>query len=87
MYNNEAMKLIKKIKFSWTKITSVVFFVLLLSAYAYTFAVPPATKYSTGETLDPNCGPGDPNCSVELTTIESDPIVGAVNGIIKSDGA
>ncbi len=28
------------------------------------FAVPPSTEYSPGETLDPNCAPGDTNCAV-----------------------
>lgn len=60
------IKLIKFLLRNWTKILSLSFFVLLLGAYAYTFAVPPATKYSAGETLDPICGPLDPNCTVDI---------------------
>lgn len=30
------------------------------------YAAPPASKYAPGETLDPTCGPGDVNCSVEI---------------------
>lgn len=60
------IKLIKSLKNNWTKILSVFFFIILLGAYAYTFAVPPATKYSPGEIRDPDCGPGDTNCSVEI---------------------
>ena len=29
-------------------------------------AAPPASKYNPGETLDPTCGPGDTNCTVQL---------------------
>ncbi len=49
------------------------------------FAAPPATEYDLGETLEPNCSPGDANCSVvaparsgvnnditDLTAINSD---------------
>ena len=34
------------------------------------FASPPTTPYAPGETLNPNCAPGDPNCTVyaPLTT-------------------
>lgn len=59
-------KLTKVLKTNWTKILSVFFFIILLGAYAYTFAVPPATKYSPGEIRDPDCSPGDTNCSVEI---------------------
>lgn len=30
------------------------------------YSAPPASKYEAGETLDPTCGPGDVNCSVEI---------------------
>jgi len=33
-------------------------------AGVYVFAVPPASQYSPGETLDPNCAPGATNCTV-----------------------
>lgn len=36
----------------------------LFSVVLYVFAAPPATPYSPGETLNPSCGPGDPNCTV-----------------------
>ncbi|HWA32091.1 MAG TPA: choice-of-anchor tandem repeat GloVer-containing protein, partial [Candidatus Paceibacterota bacterium] len=49
----------------------VVFWLLFLFLYAagIAYAVPPSTKYNPGETLDPNCAPGDTNCSVSLATI------------------
>lgn len=36
----------------------------LFSATVCVFAVPPDTLYSPGETTDPGCTPGSPNCSV-----------------------
>lgn len=35
------------------------------------YATPPGSPYDAGETLDPNCAPGDTNCSV-VTTIYTD---------------
>jgi len=48
------------------------------------YSAPPASKYEAGETLDPNCGPGDPNCSVttgaDLSAQDSDDLdEGATN--------
>ncbi len=37
----------------------------IFSAILYVFAEPPTSKYTFGETLDPNCSPGDTNCSVD----------------------
>src|SRR3989344_314186 len=36
----------------------------VFSAVLFVFAVPPDSKYDFGATLDPNCSPGDTNCSV-----------------------
>jgi hypothetical protein len=47
------------------KIISIVIFALLVYGGA-TFAVPPASKYSAGETLNPSCFPGSANCSVDM---------------------
>ncbi|KKW08091.1 MAG: hypothetical protein UY44_C0018G0001, partial [Candidatus Kaiserbacteria bacterium GW2011_GWA2_49_19] len=44
-------------------LTSVFLFLTLYSLYPV-FATPPSTYYTPGETLDPNCAPGDPNCAV-----------------------
>lgn len=40
-------------------------FIFIYSA-TVALAIPPATQYNPGETLDPNCAPGDTNCSVVL---------------------
>lgn len=53
---------------SFVKIISILFFIILFSAYAYTFAIPPVTKYEAGETLDPDCLPGDTNCTVNISS-------------------
>jgi Concanavalin A-like lectin/glucanases superfamily len=37
---------------------------IILGITLTAFAVPPATKYIQGETLDPTCAPGDTNCTV-----------------------
>jgi len=39
---------------------------LFFASAAILYSAPPATKYQPGETLDPTCGPGDSNCSVEI---------------------
>jgi hypothetical protein len=47
---------------------AILFFTAIYSLYPV-FAAPPTSPYGPGDTLDPNCSPGDPNCSV------ADPIV------------
>jgi hypothetical protein len=37
---------------------------LILFFYNFVKAIPPLSPYLPGETLDPNCSPGDPNCTV-----------------------
>ena len=36
----------------------------VMSFAFYAFATPPTSPYNPGETLNPNCSPGDPNCTV-----------------------
>ncbi|MBI2054440.1 MAG: hypothetical protein HYT36_03920, partial [Candidatus Staskawiczbacteria bacterium] len=36
----------------------------IFSFVLYTFATPPSSPYSLGETLNPTCAPGDTNCTV-----------------------
>ena len=79
------MHKLKLLKFYWPKIFSIVLFILLIGAYTQIFAI--GEPYDPGETLDPECAPGEINCTVSLNTTEGDPIVGAINGIVKSDGA
>jgi hypothetical protein len=35
-----------------------------LFLHSFVFSAPPSTPYNPGETLDPNCSPGDTNCTV-----------------------
>lgn len=50
---------------------TLVFFIAfgLVVSFVSVFAVPPATKYDPGATLDPTCAPGDTNCSVAVGDI------------------
>ena len=57
---------IKFIKLHFTKILSVLLFLLLFGAYAKIFAI--ANPYNPGQTLDPNCLPGEVNCTVLIGT-------------------
>lgn len=41
-------------------------FLMLFSAYIYTFATPPGSPYNPGETLDPTCAPMSTNCYVQI---------------------
>ena len=45
-----------------TFVLSIIFSVSISIFIAY--ATPPTSPYLPGETLDPNCSPGDPNCTV-----------------------
>jgi hypothetical protein len=56
-------------QFIKNNIKRIVFSVIggvFLSLFFYNFvkAIPPLSPYLPGETLDPNCSPGDPNCTV-----------------------
>ncbi len=48
-------------------------------ATTVTLAVPPSTKYSAGETLDPACAPGSSNCSVLIGASQWDDVTGGIN--------
>ncbi|MES2224599.1 MAG: hypothetical protein V4478_01280, partial [Patescibacteria group bacterium] len=55
---------------------------LVLFSFSVTLAVPPGTKYSAGETLDPACAPGSTNCSVLIASGGSsqwDDVAGGIN--------
>lgn len=55
-------------RFSAYKKTLTGVLVLFLFSTAVTLATPPSSQYSAGDTLDPNCAPGDTNCSVSLVS-------------------
>jgi hypothetical protein len=48
------------------KTTIFVLLFLFLYSVTITYAVPPLSPYNPGESLDPNCAPGDTNCSVSV---------------------
>ncbi|HNW71471.1 MAG TPA: tail fiber domain-containing protein [Candidatus Paceibacterota bacterium] len=52
------------LKIKWHKITSIVLLILLFGAYVNIFAID--QTYDPGETLDPECVPGEVNCTVEI---------------------
>ncbi|MEI7498356.1 MAG: tail fiber domain-containing protein [Candidatus Falkowbacteria bacterium] len=57
----------KKLKPSTKHSFSLVFLALATLSFVVNFivrAAPPTSPYNPGETLDPNCPPGDPNCTV-----------------------
>ena len=43
----------------WVRMTGVLVFVLLFSAYTQIFAI--GVPYNAGETLNPSCNPGETN--------------------------
>ncbi|GIW65618.1 MAG: hypothetical protein KatS3mg094_137 [Candidatus Parcubacteria bacterium] len=47
---------------------------ILLSYYYFAYSAPPISPYQPGETLDPNCSPGDTNCTVS-------PAITSLNGL------
>src|SRR5579863_6705896 len=49
----------------------------LFSFGIYVFASPPASPYAPGETLNPSCAPGDPNCTVTAAV----PYTGATTNV------
>ena len=59
----------------------------LASGFSYiAFAIPPGTTYSPGETLDPICAPGDPNCTVSITPSGSNGYIQfSTSGALASD--
>lgn len=42
--------------------------ILFVYSTAISFATPPSSPYTAGETLDPSCAPGDTNCSVSFSS-------------------
>ncbi|MDB5255181.1 MAG: cell wall surface anchor family protein [Candidatus Nomurabacteria bacterium] len=40
---------------------------LVLFSFTVSYATPPASPYAAGQTLDPQCAPGDANCSVAVS--------------------
>ena len=58
------MKKLKLPKFHWARLSSILFFILLLGAYAKISAI--SQKYEPGEILDPACLPGEVNCTVDI---------------------
>jgi hypothetical protein len=55
---------LKSLKFSFPKLLSILFFILLLGAYANIFAI--GSPYAPGAILDPACVPGEVNCTVSI---------------------
>ncbi len=45
--------------------------VLILFGATLTFATPPTSPYTVGETLDPTCAPGSSNCTVTLFPVQT----------------
>ncbi len=54
------------VKSHWPKILSIFLFVLLIGLYSNIFAI--GEPYDPGETLDPECPPGEINCTVLITS-------------------
>ncbi|MCX6754486.1 MAG: hypothetical protein NTU81_01495 [Candidatus Nomurabacteria bacterium] len=48
----------------WPKFVAIILIVILFGAYFKIFAT--GSPYGPGETLDPACAPGDPNCFVSI---------------------
>jgi hypothetical protein len=64
--------LLQKLKSTYHKyplITSLS--VLILFGATLTFATPPTSPYTAGETLDPTCAPGDANCTVTIIPVQT----------------
>lgn len=63
-------QIFKEIKQRHKKTIFVLAFLVLYSV-TISYAVPPLTAYNPGETLDPNCAPGDTNCLVQIIPDQS----------------
>ena len=63
---------------------SVVF--LILFSFGVSHAVPPGSSYSPGDTLDPSCAPGEPNCTVTINANSPSPWQTVAAGISYSGG-
>lgn len=55
-----------KDKFKHYKKTFFALIFLFFYSVALVYAIPPTTPYQPGESLDPNCAPGDTNCLVQI---------------------
>src|SRR5687768_11821085 len=71
-----------------TKLSLVFVLGTLLFGYGtfVAFAVPPASPYNAGETLDPTCAPGDVNCTVAPIAIGGTVGSGTDTAILYVDG-
>ncbi|MEM0232296.1 MAG: hypothetical protein QXG78_04245, partial [Candidatus Methanomethyliaceae archaeon] len=58
MPNNVKVKINKNIGIFF------LFLTIFLFIYSLVYSSPPISPYRPGETLDPSCSPGDPNCTV-----------------------
>ncbi len=70
------------LKSYWSKILSILLFFLLIGAYTQIFAI--GEPYDPGETLDPECPPGEVNCTVLISSGGS--MVYPASGIPNSNG-
>lgn len=63
---------------------------LLVLGGTLLFAAPPDSPYEPGDTLDPTCAPGDPNCSVtsgaDLSSRDSDDLEEGVENLYYTPG-
>jgi hypothetical protein len=66
MANLKIFKYNKLLKTHWPKFLSILLFILLIGAYSQIFAI--GQSYDPGETLDPECPPGEVNCTVLITS-------------------
>ncbi len=73
----------KIFKFHRPKLYASIFFVLLFGAYMYTYATPPTSPYQPGETLNPDCAPGDTDCFVQILPDQT----GNNGKYLKTDGS
>src|ERR1019366_2728454 len=60
--------LFRTVRARWSVTVSVLFFVLMTGAGLAYAALP----YAPGQTLDPTCHPGEPNCTVQVFTASGD---------------
>ncbi|MDO8572371.1 MAG: tail fiber domain-containing protein [bacterium] len=64
---NRTMQVMFTQRFKFYKGAYYVFLFFAVSGFSYiAFAVPPATPYTPGATLDPGCVPGGVNCTVSI---------------------
>lgn len=74
-------KIVSAVHFHKRTFYAVLF--LFLYSITITFAVPPSSPYLPGESLDPNCAPGDTACSVQILPDQ----IGNAGEFLTTDGA